>query len=436
MKCHRFRSILVTGLLALIAACGPLPNKKTQPEPFPVHSTPVQQTINLTPTREGDVISAFGDGSGYVDGFSAASADQAPPMVEKTVRVGLLLPLTGRSAELGKAMQDAATISLFDKYARLSSAQQLVRLELIPKDTGDTPEQARAAMKEVLDQGVEMVIGPVFGNATQAAAPLATAKHIATISFTNNRAQASPGVYAFGFSPEEQANRVVQYAYQAGKNRIATLLPQTALGDLVAKAARDGAAASNSTLVAEARYSPEGTGLENALEKLIPAGSVRPPFDALLLAESGPTLATIQRALASRGVDRGTVQLLGTGLWDDASLLQQANLEGAWLASSPPQTTAQFEQRFLATYKYVPPRIASLAYDAVALAVTLATSNRPFDQKNLTQSAGYAGPANGVFRLRANGAVERGLAVLRVDGSSLSVISPAPAGFTSSAAQQ
>jgi len=417
-------------MLGLLGACMHVPPNgagQTSQVPAGVHTAPVREAVNLTPTRDGSMI--------VPPGFPGGSQPGADIATGKAIRIGLLLPLTGRNAALGKDMQDAATVSLFDKYARLSTAQQQVRVELLPKDTGDTPEQAQAAMKEAIDDGAQLIIGPVFGDATAASASIARAKNISVISFTNNNAQASEGVYAFGFSPQEQAARVVSYAMKQGRTRIAALVPNTATGDIILSAARSTLQSANMALVAEAKYAPQGVGMEAALAKLIPAdGTVA--FDTLLLPEGGQSLNTILRALQTRGVSQRNVQMIGTGFWDEASLLRRSNLSGAWLASSPPQSTALYEQRFVATYGYAPSRISSLAYDAVALAVTLATSGRGFGTAELTQPAGYSGPANGIFRLRPNGTVERGLAVLRVDGVNLSVIDAAPAGFTSAAAQQ
>lgn len=357
------------------------------------------------------------------------------PGTGKVVKVGLLLPLTGGNADIGRAMQDAATVALFDKYANLSPAQASIRVELLPKDTGDTPAQARVAMQSALDEGAELIIGPLFADATQAAAPLAAERGISVISLSNNRGAAGSGIYAFGFSPQEQTIRVVRFALASGKLRVAALVPDAPLGEAVLAAAREATESVGTKLAAEVRYAPQGVGIEAALSQLLPPGGP-PNFDALLLPEGGPALATILRALASRGVSLPQVQLLSTGMWDDANLIRRVNLEGAWLASSPPQATALFEQRFAATYKYVPPRIASLSYDAVALAVTLATSGRPFVPVALNNSAGFAGPANGVFRLKPDGTVERALAVLQVQGSGFVVIDPAPQGFTSQAVLQ
>ncbi len=361
--------------------------------------------------------------------ITADSASPTPVAVKKLVKVGLLLPLTGRNAELGRALQDAATVSLFDKYARLSTKQQEIRVELISKDTGDSIDTARSAAKEALAEGASLIIGPVFADATEAVAPLAAAKQVPVLSFSNTRVRdGGAGSYMLGFSPYEQARRVIAYAVSTNKQRIGVLVPRTPLGDAVRAAAKQVANDTGKLVIVEASYAAQAVGLEEAITKLIPIGQA-PAFDALMLAETGQPLESILRSLSARGVTPSNLQFMGTGVWDDASLLARTNLDKAWLASSAPATTEQFDARFRSTYDYSPPRISSLAYDAVALAVTLATSGRAFTPENMTGTGGFVGPANGIFRLRADGSVERGLAVLKVEGGKLKVISPAPTAF-------
>ena len=352
----------------------------------------------------------------------------APQANGKLLRVGLLVPLTGRNADIGRAMQDSATMALYDKYASLSLQESTVRVELLPKDTGDTPEQAAAAATQAIEQGAQFLIGPIFADATQAVMDVARAHNVSVLSMSNNLTNGGKGVYAYGFSPQDQAARVVTFALKSGKSRIAILVPNSPLGLSVLAATKDALAANGQALVAEATYAPQGLGIDAAVNKLIPPGSV-PDFNALLVVEGGPPLNTLLRTLASRGATLPSVQLLGLGMWDDAALIRRASLDGAWLASSPPNETAMFENHFRRTYNYTPPRIASLSYDAVSLAVTLATSGRPFDTATLANDTGFSGPANGVFRLRNNGKTERGLAVLQIEGSSFRVLSPAPKVF-------
>ncbi len=416
MMRYRFSKTIAATLIAalLVSSCMAPPPRGSRTQRAPQISSDLAPGSSTTITP--------------YDNLTANAGEDAAIANQKVVKVALLLPLTGRSAELGRALQDAATVSLFDKYARLSVSAQTVRVELLPKDTGDTPDQAARAMSEAVEAGAQFAIGPLFADATSAAAPIARAKNISVLSLSNTRTQASPGTYMFGFSPAEQTERVVSYAIASGKIKIAVLAPNSGLGDAVIATARETAQKQGVKLVAEARYMLQGAGMDTALNQLVPAGK-KPAFDAILIPEGGAALDTIMRGLSARGVKPSTVKFLGTGLWDDADLLRRVNLDSAWFASSPPELTSQFEQRFLATYKYAPPRIASLSYDAVALAVTLATSGRSFDATTLAAPAGFAGPANGIFRLRANGITQRGLAVMEVQGGNRKVISPAPTGF-------
>lgn len=409
---HRFRAAAaVLAALAILGGCMAPPSRTYTTLKGP------QKTYQLTPSNS--VITPYAD----------MSADDNEMLAnQKVVKVALLLPLTGRNAELGKALRDAAAVSLFDKYARLSPKAQSVRVELVPKDTGDTHEQAMAAMNQAVEEGVEFVIGPLFADAASAAAPVARAKNLNVLSFSNTRTQASPGTYMFGFSPAEQTERIVNYAIQNGKTRIAVLVPNSPLGETVLTSARATASKAGTKLISEAKFMTQGAGMDTALNALVPPGKAA-NFDAILIPEGGAALDTIMRGLSARGVKPNTVQFLGTGLWDDAELLRRVNLDTAWFASSPPELTSQFEVRFKTTYNYSPPRIASLAYDAVALAVTLATSGRAFDATTLTSPGGFSGPANGIFRLRADGTTQRGLAVMQVTGGNRKVISPAPTGF-------
>jgi hypothetical protein len=80
----------------------------------------------------------------------------------------------------------------------------------------------------------------------------------------------------------------------------------------------------------------------------------------------------------------------------------------------------------------VPPRLSTLAYDAVSLAISLSgkAGGQRFSKDALTRQNGFSG-VDGLFRLRADGTSERGFAVLEVQKFGNQVIEPAPNGFTS-----
>jgi len=130
-------------------------------------------------------------------------------------RVGLLVPLSGPGSALGEDLLDAAQLALFDVGQ--------TDLELLPRDTGDQPQKAEAAARSALDAGAELLIGPLYGRSAVAVAPVAAARGVNVIAFSNDASVARPGLYVLGFRPEEQIERIVRYAAAQGRTRIAAL---------------------------------------------------------------------------------------------------------------------------------------------------------------------------------------------------------------------
>jgi ABC-type branched-subunit amino acid transport system substrate-binding protein len=138
----------------------------------------------------------------------------------------------------------------------------------------------------------------------------------------------------------------------------------------------------------------------------------------------------VANALQSAGVNLRRVQLLGTGLWDDPRVFAAASLRDGWYPSPDMSGYNSFVQRYRARYGGEPVRTASLSYDAVALIARLVQTEGPnaFSEQTLTNPSGFAG-IDGVFRFRADGTNERGLAVMKVTPQGGEAVSPAPRSF-------
>lgn len=124
---------------------------------------------------------------------------------------------------------------------------------------------------------------------------------------------------------------------------------------------------------------------------------------------------------------------MGTLLWDDdRSLGQEPALVGAIFPAPSPESNDYFTRRYNRAYGKNPPAIANVGYDATALAAVLAKRNEidPFDARALTNPEGFVG-VDGLFRLRQDGRVERGFAILRVTRDGAQVVTPAPESFSS-----
>jgi len=155
-----------------------------------------------------------------------------------------------------------------------------------------------------------------------------------------------------------------------------------------------------------------------------------PPFDALLIADGGERLRAIGAQLPVHGVQQPTVRALGTGAWDDPAVGTEPALVGGWFAAPSPAYRESFQSQYRDAYGQQPPRLATLAYDATALAAVLAASPSylPFDRSAIEDPKGFLG-RDGIFRFGPDGVVQRGLAVLEVDRGGSHVISEPPNSF-------
>lgn len=349
------------------------------------------------------------------------TAGGAPPSGEggqQVVKVGLLLPLSGQSAPLGRAVLNAAELALFD-----SADKSVV---LLPRDTEGTAEGAERAGRAVLAEGPKLILGPFFAAEVGAVAPLARAAGVNVVAFSTDERVAGQGVFLIGFLPRSQVARVVSYAHAQGIRRFAAVVPDSAYGNTMADLLRAAADVDGASVAAVATYDPAANNAADTVKRLDPT-----TFDAVMLPEGGERLLALAPLFPYYDIDPTQVRLLGTGLWDDPRLGKEPALIGGWYAAPDPHPRADFERRYTNLYGGgAPPRIATLGYDATALAVALAREpgGPDFSVRALTSPNGFAG-LDGIFRLRADGLNERGLAVLEIQRNGPRVVSPAPTSF-------
>jgi ABC-type branched-subunit amino acid transport system substrate-binding protein len=349
-------------------------------------------------------------------------------------KVALLVPLSGANAELGQALLDAAQLALFESGGD--------RLILVPRDTGGNAAGAAGAARAVIGDGARLILGPLLAPEVEAVKPIAQEAHLNVIAFSTVTSLAGGNIYLMGFLPRQEVVREVGYARERGLTHFAALAPNSPYGHLMADALREVASGSGGSVTKIEFFDPRAGDVSPAIQRLLPGGgaegSAEPPaaspptvsFDALLLPEGGARLKQIAAQVRAAGGNAKPMQLLGSGLWDTPDIGSDPALVGGWFASSPPGARQDFERRFNATYGHNPPRLASLGYDAAALAAVLARgqAGEPFSQQAILNPSGFTG-VDGLFRFTPNGVVQRGLAVLEVVPQGATIVSPAPQSF-------
>ncbi|HEY3893621.1 MAG TPA: penicillin-binding protein activator, partial [Bradyrhizobium sp.] len=334
------------------------------------------------------------------------------------VKVGLILPLSasGNAGVAAQSMKNAAEMALAEF--------QNPNLQLLIKDDGGSPQGAQQGTQQALDEGAEIMLGPLFAVSVPATAQLARARGISVIAFSTDSSVAGRGVYLLSFLPESDVNRIVEYSASLGKRSFAALVPENAYGNVVEGAFKQAVSRRGGRIVAFQKY---------GADRATAARTVAPTLggaDALFIADDGDSVVQVADALTAAGANLKAIQLLGTGLWDNARVFASPALQGGLYAAPDPAGFRSFSGRYRAKYGADPVRTATLAYDAVALVAALARTQGPtrFSPDVLTNPSGFAG-IDGLFRFRADGTNERGLAVMRVGSGGGVAVAGSPKSF-------
>jgi ABC-type branched-subunit amino acid transport system substrate-binding protein len=348
----------------------------------------------------------------------AGPAQQPQAIGNGQVRVGLVLPLSasGNAGVAAQSMKNAAEMALAEF--------QNPNIQLLIKDDGGTTQGAQQGTQQALDEGAEIILGPLFALSVPATAQLARAKGVSVIAFSTDSSVAGRGVYLLSFLPESDVNRIIDYSASIGKRSFAALLPDNAYGNVVEAAFKQAVSRRGGRIVAFEKYGADRTtAARNVANSLGQA-------DALFLADDGEALVAVATALTSAGANLKNIQLLGTGLWDNPRVFAAPSLQGGFYAAPDPAGFRSFSARYRAKFASDPVRTATLAYDAVALVAALSRTQggQRFTQEVLTNPSGFAG-IEGLFRFRADGTNERGLAVMRVAAGGGVPIAGSPKSF-------
>jgi branched-chain amino acid transport system substrate-binding protein len=352
-----------------------------------------------------------------------------PEIIPSSMDIALLLPLTGASAEIGMALRNAA----------LLAQENAPALKLHVYDVGESTEETEAVTQKALADGNKIIIGPVFAHSTLTVAALAREKSIPVIAFTNNASVAGNGVFILGYQPTAQVDRVIRYALSRGIREFCVLAPANAYGKMVQHMTQQAINEQSASVLVSEFYTDDAESIQLSVQSIAdvlrraPANHSANPR-ALLIAEGGKNLAIILTLLEKYAITPGpTLQLLGTGQWDDPASITTPALYGAWFASASPSRHQAFVTHFNERYHESPPWIASLAYDAMGLAHSIAVQQT--SQKDLTvaealiRPGGFAG-IQGIFRFDGQNIAEHGLAVITISEHGFNEIEPAPTHFT------
>ncbi|OPZ79294.1 MAG: hypothetical protein BWY78_00130 [Alphaproteobacteria bacterium ADurb.Bin438] len=391
--------------------------------------------------------------SSMFDGKNKNEIKQEEKSIDNILRVGLLLPLTGHAEQIGEALKNSALMAGFET-AGDNFVMQFY-------DTQGREDKTTQAFNEAIGQGVDLIIGPLFANEVKAITPLAQKEGVKVISFTSDTNVIGGNIYSMALTVPQQINDIVNYACKSGSKKFALVTRDDEYGKTVADAfgiavgacemaeitgegyynlKNDEEEASNMAEVVRLLIGEKAFLVDNERAKQkqrtfrkpqiitkngkvinlsddsnISSEDVNPDFDTILIADEGSRLRSVAALLSYYDVTAKNTKIIGTSLWNDLNVNKEPSMIKSLFPALDDDGFNDFASRYKSLYNKAPPRLASQAYDAIALVATLTKNydKKYVTEEMLTSPSGFFG-VDGIFRLNENGYCERDLIIYQV----------------------
>ncbi len=350
-----------------------------------------------------------------------------PPKPSQSVRVGVMVPLTGDYAHLGTEIRHGVELAFF-KIGNPS-------VELLFFDTKGGETAAAAAAAAVLAD-VDLLIGPLFSGSVQAVQAEIGGADLPMLTLSNNIEVANANQWVIGYLPEQQLDGLLGHAITIGKRDFAVIGQDTAFGRRLMAHTSQRLADFGIRAKAERMLTPDELNDENSLKDAIrrfsryvrtPKNRALPksPFDVVVFAgDPGFALRTAPvLAYYDLGPDRALY--LGNALWGQPQVLNEPSLQGGLFTSRPTSLDREFDRNWGEIWNQPAGLLSRLGYDAMAIAGALAREDRAKWGKQLVSNTGFRG-FSGAFRLLPNGHNVRAFEVRQISDGGSTVIKPAP----------
>src|SRR5262249_26186176 len=233
------------------------------------------------------------------DLLSNSSSSSSPPAQPTAsigtgaVKVGFILPLsgTGNAGVAAQSMRNAAEMAL----AEFNNPD----IRLLVKDDGGSAPGAQQAAQQTLDEGAEIILGPLFALTVGPVGQLARARSVPVIAFSTDANVASRGVYLLSFLPESDVDRIISYAASQNRRASAALIPDNAYGTVVEAAFKQSVARRGGRVVALERYPLDKAQMQGPVRKVAEAAS---RADAIFIPDGVDGVPTVVQTLTASGI--------------------------------------------------------------------------------------------------------------------------------------
>ena len=339
---------------------------------------------------------------------------------DEKIKIGLLVPLSGKNAEIGQSIIRATQLAI-NKINNFS-------IEILPKDTKSSPEATLRSAKELDQLGVKLIIGPVFNDSL---VYLDELKDITFLSLTNKIIDNPKNIISAGINASSQLKTIKKFIELNEIKKTIFLTPDVNYKDEIKKAISD----SKIKILKNYIYNSDPTKLTSQIEKITnysrrkqnlkdeitrleksdeankerlieqlnkkdTLGEVK--FDSVIIADFDESLKSVTTSLLYTDISPKEKYFITFNQWFDKSLLNETSSQPIYFPSINKKNYENFTKEYYKKFNQYPNQLSFLSFDLVGLVYYLIFQNNLIiDEKIFTKKTMFKGKV-GIFEIKDN----------------------------------
>ena len=341
-------------------------------------------------------------------------------LANEKIRIGLLVPLTGKNSEIGQSIIKSTRLAI----NTINNAS----IEIIPKDTQSNPELTLAAAKELANSGIKIVIGPVFN---ESLIYLDELSELTFLALTNKNDNFSKNIINAGINATSQLNAIKKFIELNEIKKTIFLTPDVSFKNEIEKAISNSKIKTLENYIYNTdptkltkqiekitRYEIRKQNLEDEINRLEKSeqsnkellierlkkrdtlGSVK--FDSVVISDFDESLKSVTTSLLYTDITPKEKYFITLNQWFDESLLKETSSQPLYFPSANKDNYDEFSNEYFEKYNQYPNQLSFLSYDLVGLVYYLILQNESvIDKKMFTKKTLFKGKV-GVFEIKNN----------------------------------
>jgi len=348
------------------------------------------------------------------------SVSEKEVQASKKIKIGLLVPLTGKNSEIGKSIIKSTQLAI-NKINNSS-------IEIIPKDTRSNPKDTLKAAKELAKLDIKIIIGPVFN---ENLIYLDELTELTFLSLTNKNNNFSKNIINGGINATSQLITIKKFLKLNKIKKTIFLTPNVKYKNEIRKAISN----SKIKIIKNYIYDTDPTKLTQQIEKITrydvrkqnlkdeilrleesnqvnkerlieklkkrdTLGSVK--FESIIIADFDESLKSVTTSLLYTDISPKKKYFITLNQWFDKSLLEEASAQPLYFPSINKKNYEDFSTEYFENFNQYPNQLSFLSFDLVGLIYYLILQNNSIvDDKIFTKKTLFKGKV-GIFEIKNN----------------------------------